>query len=110
MNAPTDKRSAEDLERRGEQIRADLDRTLDEIGRKFSSGELVDRSVEFVRDRGPELLREAGESIRRNPGPAMLTAAGLICAAGSLPAERTAMASPASARRKPAAICERPAL
>ncbi|WP_157995257.1 DUF3618 domain-containing protein [Peristeroidobacter soli] len=83
MNATTDKRSADDLERRGEQIRADLDRTLDEIGRRFSSGELVDRSVDFVRDRGPELLREAGESLRRNPGPVLLTAAGLIWWAGS---------------------------
>jgi len=84
MNATTDRRSAEDLERRGEQIRADLDRTLDEIGRKFSSGELVDRSVEFVRDRGPELLREAGASVRRNPGAVMLTAAGLIWLTSSM--------------------------
>jgi ElaB/YqjD/DUF883 family membrane-anchored ribosome-binding protein len=89
MNATTDKRTADDLERRGEQIRADLDRTLDEIGRKFSSGELVDRSVEFVRDRGPELLREAGESVRRNPGPALLTAAGLIWLTSSLVRSRS---------------------
>lgn len=89
MNATTDRRSAEDLERRGEQIRADLDRTLDEIGRKFSSGELVDRSVEFVRDRGPELLREAGASIRRNPGAVMLTAAGLIWLASSIVRSRS---------------------
>lgn len=89
MNATTDKRSAEDLERRGEQIRADLDRTLDEIGRKFSSGELVDRSVEFVRDRGPQFLREAGASVRRNPGPALLTAAGLIWLTSSLVRSRS---------------------
>lgn len=89
MNATTDKRSADDLERRGEQIRADLDRTLDEIGRKFSSGELVDRSVEFVRDRGPELLREAGESVRRNPGPVLLTAAGLIWLTSSIVRSRS---------------------
>ena len=89
MNATTDKRSADYLERRGEQIRADLDRTLDEIGRKFSSGELVDRSVEFVRDRGPELLREAGESVRRNPGPVLLTAAGLIWLTSSIARSRS---------------------
>ncbi|MFC4311531.1 DUF3618 domain-containing protein [Steroidobacter flavus] len=89
MNATTDKRSAEDLERRGEQIRADLDRTLDEIGRIFSSGELVDRSVDFVRDRGPELLREAGASMRRNPGPVLLTVAGLIWWAGTLMRSRS---------------------
>lgn len=67
MNATTDRRSADGLER-----------TLDDIGRKFSSGELIDRSVEFVRDRGPELLREARASIRANPGAVILTAAGLI--------------------------------
>lgn len=78
MNATTDRRSAEDLERKADKLRADLERTLDEIGRKFSSGELIDRSVEFVRDRGPELLREAGASIRANPGAVILTAAGLI--------------------------------
>lgn len=89
MNATTDKGSADDLERRGEQIRADLDRTLDEIGRKFSSGELVDRSVEFVRDRGPELLREAGESVRRNPGAVLLTAAGLVWLTSSIVRSRS---------------------
>ena len=39
-----------------------------------------------------------------------LTANGLICDAGVEPAERTRMAPPPSARAKPAAICERPAL
>src|SRR3954470_24572032 len=39
-----------------------------------------------------------------------VTATGLICPAGAEPAERTSTASPASARRKPAAIWERPAL
>jgi ElaB/YqjD/DUF883 family membrane-anchored ribosome-binding protein len=101
MNATTDKRSAEDLERRGEQIRADLDRTLDEIGRKFSSGELVDRSVEFVRERGPDLLREAGESMRRNPGPVLLTAAGLIWWAGSMVRSRSENRWSAAADYKP---------
>ena len=35
MNATTDPRSANDLEREGEQIRADLDRTLDEIQQRW---------------------------------------------------------------------------
>src|SRR5690606_6268106 len=38
------------------------------------------------------------------------TATGLIRSAGREPAERTSMRSPASSRRNPAAICERPAL
>ena len=70
--------SSADLEREGEQIRADLDRTLDEIERKLSPGELLDRSVEFLRDNGSEFIREAGETVRNNPVPVLLTAAGLI--------------------------------
>jgi ElaB/YqjD/DUF883 family membrane-anchored ribosome-binding protein len=71
-------RSAADLEREGEQIRADLDRTLDEIERKLSPGELLDRSVEYLRDNGGEFLAEAGATVRSNPVPVLLTAAGLL--------------------------------
>lgn len=71
-------RSPADLEREGEQIRADLDRTLDEIERKLSPGEILDRSVDFLRNNGSEFIREAGETVRSNPIPVMLTAAGLI--------------------------------
>jgi ElaB/YqjD/DUF883 family membrane-anchored ribosome-binding protein len=89
MNATTDNggasarsnpsaRSAAELEREGEEIRADLDRTLDEIERKLSPGELLDRSVEFLRDNGSDFLKEAGETVRRNPIPVLLTAAGLV--------------------------------
>ncbi len=89
MNSTTDKRSAADIEREGEQIRANLDQTLDEIQRKFSSGELLDRSVEFIRDTGGEFLREAAETIRRNPVPAAFTAAGLIWLATSVVRSRS---------------------
>ena len=71
-------RSPADLEREGEQIRADLDRTLDEIERKLSPGEILDRSVDFLRNNGSEFVREAGETVRNNPIPVLLTAAGLI--------------------------------
>lgn len=91
MNATTDNggwanrpggsnRSASELEREGEEIRADLDRTLDEIERKLSPGELLDRSVDFLRDHGSDFLAEAGETVRRNPVPVLLTAAGLALA------------------------------
>lgn len=71
-------RSPADLEREGEEIRADLDRTLDEIERKLSPGELLDRSVDFLRNNGSDFIREAGETVRANPIPVLLTAAGLI--------------------------------
>lgn len=89
MNATTDKRSADDLERQGERIRADLDDTLDEIQRRFSSRELLDRSMEFIRDTGSEFLREATQTVRQNPVPALLTAAGLIWLATSVARSRS---------------------
>lgn len=82
-------RSPSDLEREGEQIRANLDRTLDEIQHRFSSGELLDRSMEFLRDNGMELLREAGETVRRNPVPVLLTAAGLVWLTTSVASSRS---------------------
>lgn len=88
MNGTTDRRSAADLERRGEQIRANLDETLDELQRKFSSSELLDRSMEFIRDAGSDLLREAGETVRRNPVPVVLTAAGVIWLVASVARSR----------------------
>lgn len=89
MNATTDNRSAADLEREGEEIRADLDRTLDEIERKLSPGELLDQSMEFLRNNGAEFLREAGETVRRNPVPVLLTAAGLIWLTSSVVRSRS---------------------
>lgn len=94
MNASTDNgawaspgasnRSPADLEREGEQIRADLDRTLDEIERKLSPGELLDKSVDFLRNNGSEFIREAGETVRNNPIPVLLTAAGLVWLTASI--------------------------
>lgn len=89
MNARTDRRSAADLERQGERIRANLDDTLDQIQRRFSSGELLDRSMEFIRDTGSEFLREAADTVRRNPVPTVLTAAGLIWLATSVARSRS---------------------
>ena len=83
-------RSAAELEQEGGEIRADLDRTLDEIERKLSPGELLDRSVEFLRDNGSDMLSEAGETLRRNPVPAFLTAAGLIWLTTSIVKSRSA--------------------
>lgn len=86
MNATTDQGNwrrnsggnAAELERDGDQIRADMDRTLDEIERKLSPSELLDRSLGFFREHGSDFVREAGDTVRRNPVPVMLTAAGLI--------------------------------
>ena len=90
MNATTtDERSAADLEREGEQIRANLDRTLDEIQQRLSPAELMDRSMEFVRENGMDLLHEAADTVRRNPVPVVLTAAGLVWLVASVAKSRS---------------------
>lgn len=104
MNATTDNgewqnraadptRSAAELEREGEELRAGLDRTLDEIERKFSPGEFLDRSMEFLRTNGSEFLADAGETVRRNPVPVLLTAVGLVWLTTSVLKSRTAASS-----------------
>lgn len=78
MNAPPPPgRDPEQLERSAEQIRADLDRTLDALERKLSPSQLLDRSLAYLRDHGGDMSRAVGETVRRHPVPILLTVAGL---------------------------------
>lgn len=74
---PGASRDPEQLERSAEQIRADLDRTLDALERKLSPSQLLDRSLEYLREHGGELTRNVGEVVRRNPVPIMVAVAGI---------------------------------
>jgi hypothetical protein len=81
MNAtserPGSKRDPEQLERSAERIRADLDATLDALERKLSPSQLLDRSLDYLRDHGGDLAVAVGDSVRRNPVPILVTVAGL---------------------------------
>lgn len=81
MNAtsesPGASRDPEQLERTAEQIRADLDRTLDALEHKLSPSQLLDRSLAYLREHSGELTRTVGETVRRNPVPIMLAVAGI---------------------------------
>jgi hypothetical protein len=81
MNAtseePGSSKNPEQLERSAERIRADLDRTLDALERKLSPSQLIDRSLAYLRDHGGDLAVAVGDSVRRNPVPILVTAAGL---------------------------------
>lgn len=77
MNAPTGTRDPAELEREASQIRADMDRTLDALERKFSPGQMLDRSVGYLRDHGGDVVRNIGDTVKQNPVPVLLTAAGL---------------------------------
>lgn len=78
---PSDKddaaRASDDLERQADQIRADMDRTLDALERKFSPEQLIDRSLTYFREHGGELRQTLGATMRNSPIPIVLTLAGV---------------------------------
>ena len=76
----------EELERNAEQIRADLDRTLNALERKLSPSQLLDRSLAYLRDHSGDLTRSVGEAVRRNPVPIVLAVAGIGWLVASQPA------------------------
>ena len=65
------------LEREIDQTRANMDRTLGALERKFSPGQLLDQAMEMVKENGGEFASNLGQSIRDNPMPALLTAVGI---------------------------------
>jgi ElaB/YqjD/DUF883 family membrane-anchored ribosome-binding protein len=65
------------LEREIDQTRANMDRTLGALERKFSPGQLLDQAMEFARDNGGEFANNLGRSVKENPVPALLTAVGI---------------------------------
>src|SRR5688572_29157615 len=66
-----------ELERQADQIRADMDRTLGALERKFSPEQLLDRSLGYLKDHGGELSQTLGATMRNNPVPVVLTLAGI---------------------------------
>jgi hypothetical protein len=77
------------LERQGDEIRADMDRTLDALERKFSPGQLLDQSMEYLRKNGANLANQVGDAVRRHPMPALLTCAGVVWLGTSLAQARS---------------------
>jgi hypothetical protein len=82
------------LEREGDEIRDHMDRTLDEIQRRLSPQELMDRSLGFFREHGSAFLREAGDTVGRHPVPVLLTGAGIVWLTAAVASSR----SPTSSR------------
>lgn len=83
MNTTTENRDPGALEREASAIRADMDRTLDALERKFSPSQMLDRSVSYLRDHGGSLARNVGDTVKQNPIPVLLTAAGVAWLIGS---------------------------
>ena len=67
----------EQLERRADQIRADMDQTLDALERKLAPSQLLDKSLVYLRDHAGDVVRDVGDAVRRNPVPVLLAVAGI---------------------------------
>lgn len=65
------------LERSADEIRADMDRTLNALERKFSPDQLLDRSMGYLREHGADLTQTLGAHMRNNPIPIVLTLTGI---------------------------------
>ena len=75
------------LEREIDQTRANMDRTLGALERKFSPGQLLDQAMSFGREHTGDFTSNLAQSVRDNPMPAILTAVGIVwmVASGSRP-------------------------
>ena len=80
------------LEREIDQTRANMDRTLGALERKFSPGQLLDQAMGLVKENGGEFVTNLGQSIRDNPMPALLTTVGVAWMVASSSRSRSSMA------------------
>lgn len=67
----------EQVQRRVQDDRARIDKTLDAIGDRFSPGQLLDQAVGYVRTGGKDIGQRLAESFKENPYPLVLTGVGL---------------------------------
>lgn len=84
MNTPNETstdpgtKSAAEIERDVHASRARVEQTLDQIQDRLSPGQLIDQTVTYLRDGGGgEFARNLGESVKQNPLPVALIAAGV---------------------------------
>jgi hypothetical protein len=78
MSEASPRARPDEIQRDIEGTRAELADTLTTIERRFSPNELLDQAVYLLRDHGPELGRRLGDTISRNPLPAVLIGVGLV--------------------------------
>ncbi|HEX2225507.1 MAG TPA: DUF3618 domain-containing protein, partial [Candidatus Binatia bacterium] len=60
-----------------DETRADLGETVDALARKFSPGELLDRSLNLVKEHGGDFAVNLREAVKHNPVALLLTGVGL---------------------------------
>lgn len=92
-NRGTSSREPSELEREADEIRADMDRTLDALERKFSPAQLLDRSLGYLREHGPQLTQNVGDTVKHNPLPVLMATAGVAWLIASSMSSRRQMDS-----------------
>jgi hypothetical protein len=70
-------KSPERLEREIDETRADISDAVDALARKFSPGELLDRSLGIVKEHGGEFAVNLRDSVKEKPLAALLAGIGL---------------------------------
>lgn len=82
MNHPkndiSDNRTPQQIESEIEQTRLEMGRTLDQIQRKFSPGQMVDEALNYFRHSGAgDFTSNFGATVRHNPVPVTLMSVGI---------------------------------
>lgn len=70
-------KSTQELEEEIDRIREDMSATLSAIERKFSPGELLDRTLHSLKGGPTDYINNLGEAVRANPIPSALVGIGL---------------------------------
>jgi hypothetical protein len=68
-----------------DKTRSNVNETLDALEARLSPGQMLDRTLAFMRENGGEFVGNLGESVKQNPMPTIVTGIGLawLMAAGS---------------------------
>lgn len=85
---PDSEKSSRELEHEAQQTRGEIESTLGELGRRLSPGQLLDQTLSQLRESdagegAKTFFANLGRTVRDNPLPVALTAAGLVWLASS---------------------------
>ena len=92
----------EQLQREADEVRVDMEHTVDELANQFSPGELINQAMVMFRGSGDaHFIRNLSTQIQNNPVPTILAGVGLtwLMTASKQPPERSAPGGPSRARQ-----------